>query len=434
MQIDKMKYDVIVCGGGLAGAVAAIAAARSGAKTLLIEKQNCAGGVMTSGILSMLGPLDDGHQRVIRGIPAEIVDRLADMGGATATLPFELGFILINHEMLKLLFDRMFDESGVNVLYHSLAVDVQMKEEAIDKIVIANKGGLMECVAGIFVDGTGDGDVAFKAGCKYEMGRKGNGWMQPMTTVCRLGGVDPKVYKFEGNFTYSDDIKKALKSGEMTIPADGIGAANFVPGMEGVIAVNMSHIYGVDPTSPSALSRAEIVGRQQAQEIVSFFRKYVAGCKEAFLLDTSTLIGIRESRRFIGEYVLTVEDIVSDRRFEDAVAANAYHLDIHNEPDDKLLEEKKRLCREGRLVGPKQYYHIPYRCLLPKGADNLLVSGRCISTTHEALSSTRIGPCCMALGQAAGTAAALCAKSGTLPGDLKIDALRTVLLKNKVFI
>jgi len=428
MQIDQAKYDVIVCGGGMAGAVAAIVSSRLGAKTLLVEKQNCAGGVMTSGILSLLGPLDDGHQRVIRGLPAEIVDRLTKMGGTT---PVEFGFIPINHEMLKLLFDRMFEESGVNVLYHSLVVDVKMKGAVIDKIIIANKGGLMECGAGVFVDGTGDGDVAFKAGCKYEMGRKPDGWMQPLTTVCRLGGVDPRVYKWEGNFRYSDDIKKALKSGEMTIPADGIGAAAFVPGMDDVLAVNMSHIYGVDPTSPEALSLAEMAGRKQAQEIVYFFRKYVAGCEKAFLVDTSTLIGIRESRRFIGEYVLTVEDIVSGRRFEDAVAANAYHLDIHNEPDDNRLEEKKK----GLGLGfPKQYYHIPYRCLLPKGADNLLVSGRCISTTHEALSSTRIGPCCMAIGQAAGTAAALCAKDAVLPCDLKTNALRAVLLKQEVFI
>ncbi len=428
MQIDKTKYDVIVCGGGMSGAVAAIAAARLGAKTLLVEKHNCAGGVMTSGILSLLGPLDDGHQRVIRGIPAEIVDRLAEMGGAT---PVEFGFTPINHEMLKLLFDRMFEEAGVNVLYHSLVVDVKMKGNTIDKIVVANKGGLMECVADVFVDGTGDGDVAFKAGCKYEMGRKPDGWVQPLTTVCHLGGVDPKVYKWEGNFRYSEDIKKALKSGEMTIPADGIGAATFVPGMDDVLAVNMSHIYGVDPTSPSALSHAEIVGRKQAQEIVSFFRKYIAGCEKAFLVDTSSLIGIRESRRFIGEYVLTVEDITQGRRFDDAVAANAYHLDIHNEPDDKRLEEKKK----GLGLGfPKQYYHMPYRCLLPKGADNLLVSGRCVSVTHEALSSTRIGPCCMALGQAAGTAAALCAKGTVLPGDLKINALQAVLLEKGVLI
>ncbi|MCX6991735.1 MAG: FAD-dependent oxidoreductase [Kiritimatiellaeota bacterium] len=427
MQIDKIKYDVIVCGGGMAGVVAAIAAARLGAQTLLIEKHNCSGGVMTSGILSLLGPLNDKHQRVILGIPAEIVDRLADMGGSK----LKSGFIPINHEMLKLLLDRMLEESGVKVLYHSLAVDAQMQGSMIDKLMVANKGGIMECHANMFVDGTGDGDVAFKAGCKYEMGRKKDGWMQPLTTVCRLGGVDPKVYKFEDNFTYSDDIKKALASGEMTIPADGIGAACFVPGMDGVIAVNMSHIYGVDPTSPEALSRAEMIGREQAQEIASFFQKYVTGCKKAFLVDTSTLIGIRESRRFIGEYVLTVEDVVSGRRFEDAVVANAYHLDIHNEPDDKRLEEKKK----GLGLGfPKQYYHIPYRCLLPKGADNLLVSGRCISTTHEALSSTRIGPCCMAIGQAAGTAAALCAKDGILPGDLKIDILRATLLKNKVFI
>ncbi len=428
MKIDKMKYDVIVCGGGMSGAVAAIAAARSGAKTLLIEKQNCAGGVMTSGILSLLGPLDDGHQRVIRGIPEEIVGRMVDMGGAA---PVKFGFIPINHELLKLLLDRMFTEAGVNVLYHSLAVNVHKKDNAIDRLIIANKRGIMECCANILVDGTGDGDVAFKAGCKYTMGRKENGWIQPLTTVCRLGGVDPKVYKWAGNFKYSDAIKKALASGEMTIPADGIGAACFVPGMDGVLAVNMSHVYGVDPTSPEALSRAEMIGRQQVQEIVAFFRKYVAGCNQAFLLDTSALIGIRESRRFIGEYVLTVKDVVSGRRFEDAVAANAYHLDIHNEPDDKRLEEKK----QGLGLGfPQQYYHIPYRCLLPKGADNLLLSGRCISVTHEALSSTRIASCCMAIGQAAGIAAALCAQHDLYPRELKLDKLIRALRKNKVFL
>jgi hypothetical protein len=174
-----------------------------------------------------------------------------------------------------------------------------------------------------------------------------------------------------------------------------------------------------------------MIGRKQAQEIIRFFRKYVAGCEKVFLVDTSTLIGIRESRRFIGEYVLTVEDIVSGRRFDDAVAANAYHLDIHNEPDDKRLDEKKK----GLGLGvPKQYYHIPYRCLLPKGADNLLVSGRCISVTHEALSSTRIGPCCMAIGQAAGTAAALCLEHNVIPRNLSVQELQVQLRKDNAIV
>jgi len=424
-QQIRPEYDVIVVGGGASGAVAAIASARLGARTLLVERHNCAGGVATSGLLSLLGPFDDRGERIIKGIPEEMLESLIHRGGAE---PKERGFIPVNPETLKLVLDEMLQDSGAEVLYDTLAADVQVREGIITGVTAANKSGLIHLAAKVFVDATGDGDVAFRAGLPYEVGRARDGWVQPMTMVCRLGGVDLKTYRWEGNFKYAKQMQEAAEKGEFHIPTDQIGAALPVPGTEGVLAVNMSHIYDLDPTSAKDLTKAHIEGRRQAQEILRFFRKYVAGCRDAYLLDTASSIGVRESRRFQGRYILTKADVLEGRRFGDAVAANAYHVDIHKPPS--FTDPQAKL---DALEYPRRYYHIPYRCLLPAEPINLLLSGRCISVSHEALASVRIMPCCMAIGQAAGTAAALGALKGVLPHELETPELHDTLHRESAF-
>lgn len=424
-QQIKPKYDVIVVGGGASGAVAAIASARLGARTLLVERHNCAGGVATSGLLSLLGPFDDRGERIIRGIPEEMLENLTRRGGAE---PKKRGFIPVNPETLKFVLDEMLQESGTQVLYETIAVDVQVRKGVLTSVTVANKAGLRHLAARVFVDATGDGDIAFKAGLPYETGRTPDGWIQPMTMVCRLGGVDLTAYKWEGNFKYARQMQEAAEKGEFHIPTDQIGAALPVPGTDGVLAVNMSHIYDLDPTSPEDLTAACIEGRRQAQEILQFFRKYVTGCQDAYLLDTASSIGVRESRRFHGRYILTKADVLEGRRFEDAVAANAYHLDIHKPPS--FTDPQAKL---DALEYPRRYYHVPYRCLLPAEPINLLLSGRCISVTHEALASVRIMPCCMAIGQAAGTAAAMAAHQSKLPDELNVSDIQDTLRDNGAF-
>ena len=423
-MVDVMNnYDVIVVGAGASGAVAAIAAARHGCKTLLVEKENCAGGQATAGLLCIWGPFDNGRQRVIRGIPEEILEKTRAAGGAA---PRSHGFIPVNPEVVKLVLDRLLEEAGVDLLYHSIFVEAQVRDGFVEDILVANKAGLHRLSAKFYIDATGDGDLAAKAGAQWEMGTGAKKSVQAMTMLCRLGGIREDVYRWEGNFRYKESIIKAREAGELSFDAIGIGAAEYVPGQRGVIAVNMSHIFDLSPLSPADVSRAEVLGRKYAQEILRFFRRNVPGCEDAFLVDTAMQVGVRESRRIIGEYVLTAEDVVSGRRFDDAIAANAYHIDVHT----KSWEPPVSLNGQG----PEEYYQIPFRALIPRGLGNVLVVGRCISCTGEALGSIRIMPCCMATGHAGGTAAALAVEAGVPIRNLPIARLQETLRKENAFL
>lgn len=429
-------YDVIVCGAGASGVVAAIASGRNGCKTLLVEKENCSGGQATSGLLCLWGPFFDRTQRIIKGIPQEILERTIKAGGVllqkspfTPVNPEMLkGFIPVNPEILKLVLDTMLEEAGVEVLYHSICAGARSSEGFIQNMTIANKSGIREISASIYIDGTGDGDLSAKAGAEWEMGTASEGFFQPMTMVCRIGGVDENVYKWEGNFKYKNEILKARERGEITFDAGGIGAAVFVPGQKGVIAVNMSHIFDLNPLNPLEISKAEVLGRKYAQEIVNFFRKTIPGCENAFLVDTAMQVGVRESRRIVGEYKITLEDVLSGQRFPDAIAANAYSIDIH------IRNEETGRLRDVNARHPEKYYHIPFRALIPKGFSNLLVVGRCISCTSEAMSSIRIMPSCMAIGHAGGTAGALAVKNNVSVRDLPIEKLQEKLRSENAFI
>lgn len=412
-------YDVVIAGGGAAGSVAAIAAGRKGVKTLLVEKENCAGGMATAGLLSLWGPFDDGQRRIIKGIPAEILQRLIRLGAAEDRA---VGFIPVNPEYLKWVLDEALLEAKAQVLYHATLVDAKVKNNLIEEVVLGTKSGLERIKAKLFIDATGDADLAALSHVPCDWGDEKTGWIQPMTTVCLLGGIDANKYKWEGNWRYAEDLQAAQKSGAITFDTPWIAGAEYVPGMPGVVAVNMSHIFNLDPCSCEDLAQAEIVGRQQAQEIVRFFRKYVQGCAAAWLLSTAMLIGVRESRRIKGEYTLTVEDILEGRDFDDAIALNAYEIDIHL-PQAMVTSR----ASQGR---PKKAYGIPYRALLPQTIENLIVAGRCISATHVAHSSVRIMPACMATGQAAGVAAVLALKNRIRPGEINIALLRQELLKD----
>ncbi|NPV79236.1 MAG: FAD-dependent oxidoreductase [Firmicutes bacterium] len=419
------NYDVIVVGAGASGAVASIAAARNGCRTLLVEKENCSGGQATAGLLCLWGPFDDGKQRIIRGIPEEILENTIAAGGA---LPRKHGFIPVNPETLKIILDCMLEEAGAEVLYHSICVEARAQEGLIRDITVANKAGLQSLSAAVYIDATGDGDLAVKAGALWEMGTDPEGFVQPMTMLCRLGGINESVYCWEGNFKYREKILESRQAGEISFDATGIGAAEYIPGQRGVIAVNMSHIFDLDPLSPSDVSKAEMLGRKYAQEIVNFFRKNIPGCENAFLIDTAMQVGVRESRRILGEYTITLEDVISGRRFDDAIAANAYHIDIHTKSKEA-----------GRLASvnsqrPREYYQIPFRALIPKGLSNMLVVGRCISCTSEALASIRIMPCCMATGHAGGTAAALAVKGGIPVREVPSSRLQEKLREENAFI
>ena len=442
-----MKTKLVIVGGGPAGLVAAIASARNGADTLLIEQGSCLGGVATSGLLSVWGPFDDldwtrdkgrileglslseemkvgkRTKRIIKGIPEEILNRLIKLKGAT---DYGYDFIPVNPEILKYIAEKMVMEAGAKILYYTQIVNVVKKNNKIMAVVTANKSGLQKICGDIFIDATGDGDLAAFAGAPFEKGRQEDGQMQGVTLVFRLGGV-----KFTGRFFRDKKeiekcnrrFRQAYQKGKLP-GLYTVGCIGSIPGMKGVVSVNTQHTFKIDGTKAEDLTIATIQGRKDIREIADFFKKHLKGFEKSFLIDTAPMIGIRETRCIIGEYVLTKEDILGAKKFKDSIGKNAYNIDVHL-PDESLAVKGD----ENIFLKPGTYYNIPYRCLIPKKIKNLLVAGRCISATHEAQSSVRIMPCCMVTGQAAGTAAALCIEENIIPKELDISLLQNRLIE-----
>jgi len=436
----EIGADVVVCGGGPAGIAAAISSARAGAETLLIEKNSSLGGVVSAGLLSVFGPLDDGDRlldwerdrriekglpltpamktgnRIIGGIALEIVENLAKTGAA---IDYGYGFIPVNPERLKRLSEEMAEAAGAKIFYETLLTGTVIEGRKIKAVETAGKSGMTRISGEIFIDATGDGDLSFLAGAPFEKGREKNGRMQGVTLVFWLGNVKMKS-RF---FTDRQQIEEAnglfgeyYREGK-TKALHQVGCINVIPGMKDVVAVNTQHTHCIDGTVTADLTRALIAGRREVEEIAGLFRKHLKGFEEAFLLDTASMLGVRETRRIRGRYILTGEDVLQARDFEDSIGRNAYNLDIHL-PDEPM---------EGGFLTPGTSYAIPYRCLLPAGIENLIVAGRCISTTHRAQSSVRIIPCCMVTGQAAGIAGAISARRGVLPGEIDTGILQNAV-------
>ena len=433
------RADVAVVGGGPAGITAAMAAAEAGLQVTLVESRGYVGGNLTIG-LPVLGFLDRKGRPVVAGLAGKLVDRLRAKGaaGPHRTCPLHVSFTLIDPEEVKSTALEMLAERGVQVMLHASFTDAEMEGGRIEALVLESKSGREILPARVVVDATGDGDVAFRSGVPC---RKGNekGLMQPATLMFRMDGVDterlraalarhPEVYDadvappdyFERNQKFilvglRKLIAKARTEGH-TIPTD---RTILITGLEeGRVWVNMTRVKGVDGTDARSLTAGEIEARRQVGAILKYLVSYVPGFEEARLAWTAPFLGVRETRRVAGRYVLTKEDILENRRFEDAVALGAYPIDLHDpEGEDCRLE----WCDD--------FYQIPYRCLTPLNVENLLVAGRCVSATHEALASLRVMATCMALGEAAGRAGGICAREGKRPSDLDPEALREELIR-----
>uniref|UniRef100_A0A7C5TJB0 CoB--CoM heterodisulfide reductase iron-sulfur subunit A n=1 Tax=Ignisphaera aggregans TaxID=334771 RepID=A0A7C5TJB0_9CREN len=402
------QHDVVVVGGGTAGVAAAVAASRNGADTLLIERYGFLGGTMTAGLVNPFMTFHAGKEQIIHGIFQEIIDRLKRLGGYDEeTKAFDV-------EAMKIVLDQMVMEAGVKLLLHTCVIGVVMQGNVIRGVEIHNKSGKSVVFGKVIVDATGDGDVAVMAGAPYEKGRKEDGLTQPMTLNFRMGGVDT------GRMPSSQEINRlfieAKKRGEISIPRENV--LWFPTTRKGEIHFNTTRIIKVDGTKAEDLTFAEIEARRQMMELVSFLKKNVPGFENAYLLMSATQIGVRETRRIIGEYVMTGEDILEARKFTDVIARGSYPIDIHSPTGEGTT-----------IIGPPpgSSYDIPYRCLVPKNVENLLVAGRCISTTHEAQAAIRVIPIVVAIGQAAGTAAALSAKLNIPPRRLDVSLLQKTL-------
>jgi hypothetical protein len=437
------EIDVLVVGGGNAGCAAALAAARAGARTLLVERYGFLGGTATAAMVGPWMTFHSGSDRIVGGIAEEIVKRLVALGGSPGHIVDSSDYVPtitpFDPEVHKALLFDLMRESGVRLLLHALVVDALRDQRgAVRGARFATVAGPRDVRARVTIDATADAFVAAAAGCSVQQGDE-RGRVQPASLMFRLSHVDLAALATYVR-QHPEQMRSSLKAHErspdrITAVAglyelwqaaqdDGIGIPRelvsfFVTPYPDEVTVNMTRVVDIDPLDPDDLTRAEVEARGQVMRLVAFFRARVPGFAQARLAATATQIGIRESRRVVGEYTLTAADILERRTFEDAIARSAYPIDIHNPSGSGTTTHR---------LPAGTSYEIPYRCLVPLAIDGLLVAGRCISTTHEALASTRLTPTVMTLGQAAGTAAALAAHGKIEPRTVDVQRLRERLI------
>jgi glycine/D-amino acid oxidase-like deaminating enzyme len=438
------SLDVLVIGGGNAGCAAALAAARHGARTLLVERYGFLGGTATAAMVGPWMTFHSGSDRIVGGIAQEMVERLMRMGGSPGHIHDASDYVAtitpFDPEVHKALLFEMMEESGVRLLLHGYFLDALLDDSGrVRGARVATVGGLREYEAAVTIDASADAYVAASAGVALQQGDAG-GRVQPASLMFRLSHVDlaataayvranademrtslPPEERNASALTAVAGLyavwNAARKRGDVTVPRELVSF--FISPYPDEVSVNMTRVVDIDPLDPDDLTRAEVEARAQTMELLAFFRRDVPGFANARIAATAAQIGIRESRRIVGAYTLTRDDVLAARTFEDAVARSAYPIDIHNPSGSGTTTFR---------LPPGASYEIPYRCMVPQDTQGLLVAGRCISTTHEALASTRLTPTVMTLGQAAGTAAAMCAGRAVEPRDVPYAELREQLV------
>jgi hypothetical protein len=438
------SWDVIVVGGGPAGCAAATAAGREGARTLLVEATGMLGGMGTAGLVPWFCGYTNGKEIIAKGLAERVRLKLAD-GIPHFKKALEANELIsppIDPELLKRIYDEMTMEAGVEVLFNTQLASVEKSSaETIEALIVSNKAGLSALKAKIYVDCTGDGDLAVWAGADFEKGDE-NGAMQPATHCFAIGNIDEELLEKGPRIHFYDPgspVWKALKSDTYPLIEELHSCSmKLAPGTFGF---NTGHVYDVDNTDPVNLSRALITGREMAAQYIAAFKEFHPAFADSTLLATGALMGIRETRRIIGDYVATLDDYMAHRSFFDEICRSAYNIDVHHASKEDVLKLTKLSIPElqeynrnyTQPLDPGESFGVSYRCLIPKGLNNALVAGRCISTDRRTNGSVRIMACCLNTGEAAGIAAAMSAEKRDVR-TVDTDALRSKLKANGAFL
>lgn len=446
-KIEVMNSDIVVVGAGPGGFSAAISAAREGMKVILVERLGYVGGQLASG-LPMLAFLDMHKRRVVGGIAEDFIERMQSIGASSGHryCPFHLSSTTLDPSYARIICFKMLQEYGIELLMHSELTSVKVSHNCVESITVTGKGTEIELKASVFIDGTGDGDLAYLAGAEYEKGRDGSGELQPPSLMFNLGGVDTDRFcdyidnhpeelpygmglnnlrnGYDGAFFRNNPgfvffgmknlIQKLRAEGKCPIDRDTIIYIKLPA--ENEVAVNTIRILNFDGSNLHDLSRGEMEAHLQIQPIIDMLQQYVPGFEKCYLTFINPVIGVRESRRIMGMKKFTSKDALSGKIPSDSIGLLSYFIDIHSGNGSETITK--------RVEEP---YGIPYGCTVARDIDSLMMTGRCISVDSEAFGSTRVMPLCMAVGEGAGVGAALAVKQRIQPRAVDPVQVRAIL-------
>jgi len=437
------EFEVVVAGGGTAGMIAGLAAARAGAKTLVIERLNCLGGNSTAGLMTTTWTFNDQQKQIVKGIPYEFIKRLEEINGTLKGDISRETFTIYDIEKAKFVMSKMYaEEKNLKVLYYTMIADVIVENNKVKGVIIQNKSGRQAVYAKAVVDATGDADVAAYAGAEFMLAEKKN--LHPISLLGKMCNVDfdeMNAYynehpEFIGNFLggephqgfhsfrLADELQRITLPSELEYIRDWFILYYQTPN-PGEMIINMTGATEVDGTNAEEVSDAEDLSRKRLMDALEVFNKHIPGFKNAYYTSTASSIGIRETRRITGKIILTAELMLAGTRFEDAICSYSAPVADHTKDGKSIVF---------RRLEPGNSYDIPLSSMIPKEIDGIIVAGRCISVEASAIGSTRNMTSCMAMGQGAGIVAAICARDGIVPRKIPNDVLRKELLAQGVYL
>ncbi len=443
----KAEYDLVICGGGMTGFAAAVSSARKGLRTAIIEKAGCLGGVATTcGVNHLLGgrkfnDVTGAMDKKTGGIFEELTRKLVERKAAIDPDEIDVKFnphgwyprmaagVPFNDEYMKVLLDEICVNEGVDIYFHTCFIDAIVEEKNITSIILHNKSGLFSISSKVFVDATGDADLAFKSGCETVKGRIEDGLMAPASLEMHLENVDTRVLvEYQNKYKSPklvEIIQKLREEGIWKFPYDiFIGIQLYEPD---TFMINTVRQMNVDGTDGNSLTSAMIIGRKENMELFKIIKKYFPGFKNSRIKKIYDMIGIRETRRIVGKHTITLYEAVNNKKFEDCIASTTYNFDLPD-PKEPSYDPMMGNCKNPDDKTSYEYIQIPYRAMLPRPINNLVVAGRCISVERIVLGPVRIMGCCIGMGHAAGLASELAIKNGNNYNEVNVRKLQKNLI------